>query len=232
MKIIWIRHAESIGNQNLQMQGQLDFALSTQGEQQANLLADYLVRTSWPPSHIYSSPLQRAAETTQILLQAWATETNHCNSPVGRLCQRPPSYRAELQEIHNGILQGLTWAEAKRQYPQLCDKLESTPEWVAIPEAESLQEVSDRAHQFVRYLLEAHQNSDRIWVVTHGGLPPYLLAALMGSDRAWGLQIPPTALFEFELDRDRWLLPPPNTHNTTLWKIVRFNETPHLRAEG
>jgi broad specificity phosphatase PhoE len=221
MKILWIRHAESIGNQNQQMQGQLEFALSTLGKQQANLLADYLVQASWLPSHIYGSPLQRAAETTQILLQAWATETNHCDFS--------PNYRAELQEIHNGILQGLTWPQAKRQYPQLCDKLESTPEWVAIPEAESLQEVSDRAHQFVRCLLETHQNGDRIWVVTHGGLLPYLLAALMGSDRAWGMQIPATALFEFELDRDRWLLPPPNTHNTTLWKIVRFNETPHLR---
>ncbi len=219
MKILWIRHAESIGNQAGQMQGQLEFAVSERGRQQADLLADYLIQNSWQPSHIYSSPLQRAVETTQILLRV---QTFLKSNP-------PLCFRTELQEIHSGILQGLTWAEAKQQYPQLCQKLESTPEWVPIPEAESLQQVSDRAHQFIHYLLEAHQHSDQIWVITHGGLLPYLLAALMGSDRVWGLQIPPTALFEFELDRDRWLLPPPNTHNTTLWKIHRFNETPHLK---
>ncbi len=228
MKILWIRHAESIGNRNQQMQGQLDFALSAQGEQQAYLLADYLVQTCWQPSHLYSSPLQRATKTAQILLQGLpALEKNH-DSPLRGLCQPPLHYHAELKEIDNGILQGLTWAEAKCQYPELCHKLESTPEWVAIPEAESLQDVSDRAHRFIHHLLTTHQNCDRIWVVTHGGLLPYLLAALIGSDRVWGMQIPATAMFEFELDRDRWLLPPPNTHNTTLWKIVRFNETPHL----
>lgn len=222
MKILWIRHAESLGNQNLQMQGQLDSLLSDQGQQQAKLLADYLVQSSWPPSHIYSSPLQRAVETAQILQQVWSVLESQNSCPL--------HYEAELKEIHAGILQGLTWAEAKQQYPELCAKLESTPEWVPIPEAESLQAVSDRAHQFVHHLLAAHQNGDQIWVISHGGLLPYLLAALIGSDRVWGLQIPPTAMFEFELDRDRWLLPSPNTHNTTLWKIHRFNETPHLKS--
>jgi hypothetical protein len=53
---------------------------------------------------------------------------------------------------------------------------------------------------------------------------------LLGSDRTWGLSIPPTAIFEFELDLERWESTDQMRHNALLWRIHRFNEVGHLNA--
>lgn len=215
MKLLLIRHAESVGNQEQRLQGQADFALSFQGQRQAAALAQSLSTQSWCPTHVYSSPLQRAIQTATILLQG--RELAIAGSEA-------------LQEIHLGILQGLTWAEAQAQYPELCCALEASPTWIPIPEAESLIQVRDRAKGFVESLLNQHIDSHRIWIITHGGLLPYLIAALLGCDRVWGLEIPPTALFEFWLDRDRWPHQDENLANNTLWQIRRFNDLKHLKT--
>ncbi len=210
MKLLLIRHAESIGNQEQRLQGHADFALSTTGQLQAAKLAAYLSSESWLPTHVYSSPLQRALQTAQILLRSRQEVTI-------QTCEA-------LKELDNGIFQGLTWAEAQSHYPELCRSLTTSPEWLPIPGAESPLQVRDRARSFWHALLTQHQNSDQIWIVTHGGLLLYLMAALLGSDRVWGLDIGPTARFEFWLDRDRWHCEDENLANTTLWQIRHFNE--------
>jgi broad specificity phosphatase PhoE len=226
MKLLWVRHAQSIGNRQGQIQGQQESDLSEQGQRQAQDLAAYLA-LRWQPTAVYSSPLVRATQTAQILLQSGG------RSPVDRDSSGLNIFqRSELQEINNGILQGLTWAEAKTRYPDLCQQLESTPEWLPIPGGETLQQVRDRCHAFISYLLSHHSTTDRLWMITHGGVLPFFLAALLESRRVWGLKIPPTALFEFELDLSRGETP--DLLNPTLWQIHQFNTRPHLaqKAEG
>ncbi|WP_254721963.1 histidine phosphatase family protein [Kovacikia minuta] len=155
MKILFIRHAESTGNREKRMQGHGDFALTAMGRQQAKKLADRLLTEAWIPSHIYSSPLQRAAQTTQILVE-------HCRAgvpvptsiaPVNDSPGTPElssegfavEYADELKEFQNGIFQGLTWVEAMARYPQQCHELETSLDWIQIPEAESLWDARTRA---------------------------------------------------------------------------------------
>jgi 2,3-bisphosphoglycerate-dependent phosphoglycerate mutase len=133
----------------------------------------------------------------------------------------------DLKENNQGIFTGLTWAEAKQRYPQLCHTLETSLDWHPIPQAETLVEGQQRAQQFVNHLLNHHQNGDRLWVVSHYWILQHIVAQILGSERAWGIPIHNTGVFEFWLDRDRWFNPD-HRLNTELWQIKRFNDYRHL----
>jgi 2,3-bisphosphoglycerate-dependent phosphoglycerate mutase len=214
MKLLLIRHAQSLGNVDQRMQGHNLDPLSGDGILQAQHLGKTL-GGGWQPSHLYSSTLPRAVQTAELLL--------------GFLPCPPPIHCAEeLQELNNGVFNGLTWQEAETLYPDLCQQLLASSEWVPIPGAETLQAARERAELFLQTLLSNHSNDDQIWIVTHGGFLQYLIATLLGSDRTWGLSIPPTALFEFWLDRERWFLRGADQWNPTLWQVHRFNDAQHL----
>lgn len=243
LKLLFIRHAESTGNQEKRMQGQGDYTLSELGLQQAAKLARSLLAEGWIPTHIYSSPLKRAAQTAQILLDYF--QMAPLPAPVSDLIDgsamatveeiihplQPVSihYADDLREFQNGIFQGLTWGEAMAQYPDLCRSLEASPDWIPIPQAETLSEARQRASQFIQHLLQQHQNGDHVWVVTHSWILQHLIAALLGSDRSWRLRANNTALFEFWLDHSRWYHGGENQFNTDLWQVRRINDYHHLQ---
>lgn len=242
LKLLFIRHAQSTGNQEKRMQGHGDFELSDVGRQQAEKLAQRLLAEAWLPSAVYSSPLKRAAQTTQILVDYFQTAPLPATvsdlidatvtAPVEEL---EAKYRAiavefadELQEFQNGIFQGLTWAEAVQQYPGLCQQLEASPDWIPIPEAETLADARSRSHRFIQTLLQRHHNGDHVWIISHSWILQHLIAELMGCERSWRLRASNTALFEFWVDRDRWERVDQNRFNTDLWQVRRFNDCQHL----
>ena len=234
------------------MQGHGEYELSATGRQQAEKLAQRLVAEAWWPSHVYSSPLKRTVQTTQILLQHFqalpllgtplpaavsdlidATMDTTAVVPPETLtmdsgCSIPVEFMEELKEFQNGIFQGLTWAEAMQSYPEFCKALEASPAWIQIPQAEPLQAARSRANSFIQHLLNHHQNGDHIWIVSHSWIMQHLIAELLGCDRSWRLRANNTALFEFWLDRDLWATSDQNRFNTDLWQIRRFNDCQHL----
>lgn len=242
LKLLFIRHAQSVGNQQKRMQGCGEFELSHEGRRQATQLASRLLAENWRPTHVYSSPLKRAVQTTEILLSRFLADPlpstvsdlvdGEVDVPLNLLASRHGDivvdYADELQEFQNGILQGLTWAEAIATYPDLCAQLESSPDWIQIPGAESLQDARDRAQCFIQRVLAHHQDGDRVWIVTHSWILQHLIAELLGCERSWRLHARNTALFEFWLDRARWERMDENRFNTDLWQIHRFNDHKHL----
>lgn len=240
LKLMFIRHAQSMGNVEKRMQGHGDFELSTIGRQQADKLGKYLISDSWKPSFVYSSPLKRAAQTAEILLSH--VQASHLPATVSDLIDSEEApiedereqkkisieYAEELKEFQNGIFQGLTWAEAQSRYPDLCRKLESSPDWIPIPEAETLDDARTRSRQFIDRIIARHRNGDNLWIVSHSWILQHLIAELLGSNRSWRLRAHNTALFEFWIDRSRWNLQNQNRFNTDLWQIRRFNDSRHL----
>jgi 2,3-bisphosphoglycerate-dependent phosphoglycerate mutase len=244
LKLLFVRHAQSIGNQQKRMQGNGEYNLSEEGRHQAEKLAQRLLAESWQPSCAYSSPLKRATQTTEIVLSHFLADAlpatvsdlidGEIDSPLegadsGHLAHKIPIYYAdELREFQNGIFEGLTWAEATDRYPDLCKALESSPDWIQIPGAESLEAARDRSHRFIQTVLDRHQNGEQVLIVSHSWILQHLIAALLGCDRSWRLHPRNTALFEFWIDRSRWELLDQNRFNTDLWQIRRFNDYHHL----
>lgn len=214
--LLFIRHAESIGNQQGRMQGHRDYALSDHGWEQAQCLAQRLASDFVAPTCMYSSPIRRAEQTAQVIL-------NGQPYPV------PLVYDPRLSEGHPGIFQGLTWAEACERYPNLCSQLETSFDWIPVPKADSPSAIRHRASTWLNDILSHHQNGDRLWVVAHEWILYHLISVLLGSDRTWQLPIAHTGLFEFSLDINRWSDSDANVlANSSLWQLHRMNDVQHL----
>jgi broad specificity phosphatase PhoE len=236
LKLLLVRHGQSVGNTEGRMEGVGSTELTPLGRQQALCLGQHLATTAWQPTHIYCSPLERATATLSHLLHGLKTTCSQdapsiepaIALPVGWALPTNPEILDDLKEYDAGIFTGLTWTEASAQYPDLCHQLETSLDWQPIPQAETLAEGSARAQRVVDRLL-SHSNGDRVLVISHHWILQQIIARLLGCDRAWGLPMANTACFEFWLDRDRWNDPGPNRLNTELWQIKRFNDTSHLQ---
>ncbi|RYR28515.1 hypothetical protein Ahy_B01g052657 [Arachis hypogaea] len=101
-EIVVVRHGETAWNADGRIQGHLDVELNEAGRQQAAAVADRLSREP-KISFIYSSDLQRAYETAQIIA-----------SRCGGLEVIKDS---DLRERHLGDLQGLIYREAAKTHP-------------------------------------------------------------------------------------------------------------------
>ena len=229
MRMLLIRHAESIANREGRMSGsplhhlaQTDLTdeLTGEGATQAQRLGRSLAEVSWKPTHVYSSPFQRCTATATLLRAEQSS---------------PPSIPLilddRLREIENGILAGLTWPEARSRYPDLCQALESSLNWIPIPEAESPLDCHDRARSMIQDLHDRHGNhpDDRLWLISHGGILPYVIAAILGSDRTWGMNIPNLACFEFSSSNPREEWSAQEWHNTARWQIHRFGSRTEIQ---
>ena len=211
------------------MEGQSSTALTPRGQQQAKQLALALVPAppncppvDWP-THLYSSSLLRAQQTTQYLAEA-LQQPRH-----------PFQYIEDcrLREIHQGVFQGLTWTEARAQFPELCAQLMSSLEWQPVPGAESPSEARARSRDWLQHILRNHRPGDNIWAVSHAGIMLHLIAEIMGCDqRTWKIDIAHTATFEFWLSRPAASNVYSNTSKATQaerfnperWILSRFNQ--------
>jgi probable phosphoglycerate mutase len=227
IKLLLIRHGQSLGNLEGRMEGWASTGLTPEGWCQARRLGQRLAREGWQPTHAYCSPLKRATETWHGLWSAFNQERRQASHPALDI---PLRLEDNLKEYNNGVLAGLTWAEAQERYPDLCHALEQSPDWLPIPQAETPTMGRQRAQGFIDKLLQRHQNGDQIWIVSHHWIMQQLMACVLGCDRTWGFAIYPTGLFEVWLDRTRWQQDGENLYNTELWQLKRFNDCEHYSA--
>ena len=117
MRLLFIRHGESTGNLEHRLQGRAEFDLSDEGRRQAERLHQRLQGEGLEPTHVYSSPQRRAAQTAEIAARSW---------------QAPVRYWDDLMEIDVGIFSGLTWAEIEARYPDVARKHEQSRDWSVV----------------------------------------------------------------------------------------------------
>ncbi len=72
MRLVIVRHAQSTANAEGRWQGRSEFGLSPEGREQARRLSDRFQREGLQPTHIYSSPQKRTAETANVVARAWS----------------------------------------------------------------------------------------------------------------------------------------------------------------
>lgn len=158
MRIIFIRHGESLANAEKRWQGQAEFPLSARGEQQVQLLGQWL--SAEKIEYIYSSDLSRATQTAK---------------EIARYHQLEVLTDQRLRETYLGRFQGLTHQQVSQLYPEIKHK-----EWLSsgLEDVESFEEVKERALSFIHDLQVKHAG-ERIVVVTHGVWIGVLLMALL-----------------------------------------------------
>jgi phosphoserine phosphatase len=148
-RLILIRHGETEWNVIGRYQGQADPPLNEQGIAQSYQLADQLIESNL--EILYTSPLQRAAQTAQIL--------------ANKL--RIPLYiEPRFMEIHQGDWQTRLRSEIEQLYPDLFRRWESEPWEVSPPHGESLSQVQDRVIDALAEIIDKFPNQC-VGIVTH-----------------------------------------------------------------
>ncbi len=155
MKLILIRHGETLWNKEGRVQGTSDIELSDIGTSQAGLLASSLKNQHIEA--IYSSPLKRALQTAQIINEFHSLHIN--------------TYK-ELMEMDQGIFEGLSFKELMNDKKDFLKKWVADPAGVKMPKGESLTELQDRAWRIMEHIISQGKNA---LVVSHN----FTIAAIL-----------------------------------------------------
>lgn len=190
MRLLAIRHGETISNRAGRFQGQADSPLSAVGIEQSRALAARLVQL--PVAALYSSDLGRALHTAQL---------------IGAATGLPIVEEPRLRERHLGVFQGLTAAEAAAQLPAADAAFRSgDPEFV-VPEGESMRQSLERFAACCDELAARHAG-ETIVAITHGGVLStflrHVLGLPLGAPRRYKRLN--ASINVFTRERDRWYL--------------------------
>lgn len=158
--LLLIRHGLTDWNAEHRWQGHQDIPLNDTGIDQARALARRLA--NWPIRALYSSDLQRAAQTADILAAA-----------VNLQVTRDRAWR----ERDVGAFQGLTRVEIKNQYPQEFSAMIQGN--INPPGGEDNQNLHARAVTAFDTLLARHPG-EMVAAVSHGGLLHTVLLHVLG----------------------------------------------------
>ncbi len=128
VRLILIRHGETLWNEHHRFQGISDIALSPKGMSQAKKLAESLKEEAL--AKIYTSPLIRARQTAEQIARY-----HNCQVIIVQ----------DLKELNQGRLEGLTAEDLRKDYPEFLRNWIENPESARLPEGESLGELQRRA---------------------------------------------------------------------------------------
>jgi broad specificity phosphatase PhoE len=167
MKLLLIRHGESVANTEGRLQGQMDSPLTEQGQAQVHALARRLKRERWLVSSIHSSDLCRAADTAKI---------------IGAALQVPVLMDKRLREYDVGVLTGLTRADIEQQYPELWRISRQSPAWPTVPGEEGDDAFIQRIASVLNHIRGTHEDEQVVAVVSHGRTLGMMLLYLLGID--------------------------------------------------
>ena len=164
MKLYFVRHGETTDASQKISQTQSS-SLSTQGRKQAKLLASRLVDVKIDV--IYSSPMTRAQETTEI---------------INKKLKLPVEFMDNDKELKRATaLEGLSRdSEIHKKVRELALENRHNPDW-KYEDSESVREIWDRSGKAIDHLIKEHLN-DTVLVVSHGNFIRAFLARVLFGD--------------------------------------------------
>ena len=179
LTIYLARHGQDEDNAAGLLNGRRDMPLTALGRTQAQHLADQIVEASptlSPFDAIYSSPLQRAYSTAEVITK---TINGRCSSSSSSTTVSLTKLES-LKERDFGIMTGTPIKEIRQRCPNPEDVLQTdTVTYFLQPDgAETFPQLKDRAASVIQYLEERHGGSkdSSILLVTHGDFGKMLYA--------------------------------------------------------
>lgn len=201
MRLIVVRHGETLYNAQSRVTGQTDIPLSALGEQQAAALGKRLAAESL--AAIVASDLQRARVTAQA---------------VARHHKLPVQEDADLREISFGAWEGAIYDEIVARDADLVQRWLSDPTIYAPPGGETVIQLRDRVVRALERWQTRCPETTILWAA-HGGVIEVLLCHLLGVDLKlrWQFRHENASITEIDL----------NGKDVT---VVRLNEVAHLHG--
>lgn len=199
-RICVVRHGETSWNAERRLQGHTDIPLNENGRAQAEATAEHLDGEVFDA--LYTSDLMRAHQTA---------------SACGRRLGLTPITEPGLRERHFGVLQGLTYDEARQRYPVAFRHFEQRdPEYAFEQGGESLAEFADRIRRMVTELAARHAGGT-ILLVAHGGVLDTINRMVRG--------VPLQAIRDFLIPNAalNWI-----EYEAGAWRILTWAQQSHL----
>jgi broad specificity phosphatase PhoE len=165
MRLYFVRHGESEANiQHVISNRESPFGLTPRGKEQANALAENL--KGIPITAIYSSPVLRARETTEILSQA---------------LHIPYRVTEALREYDCGILEEKSDEASWKLHGEIAKDWTVNHNYLRKPEGgEDFLDIKKRFIPFIQRFTHNHLNSqNHSLFVSHGGLLQLMLPELL-----------------------------------------------------
>ena len=157
--ILLARHGETTENRERRFQGQKDVPLNDHGREQARALADRAAREERPIVALYTSPLQRARETAEI---------------VGERIGLAPHADDRLKEVDVGDWQDRLKPDVEREDPEGWAAFRAAGDDFRFPGGESFAEQQERV---IAALVDITQRGELpALVVCHRGVVRCALA--------------------------------------------------------
>tara|TARA_Y100000768_G_C23901253_1_gene645195 strand:- start:321 stop:1061 length:741 start_codon:yes stop_codon:yes gene_type:complete len=217
MKLILLRHGESLWNLSNKFTGWTDVDLTNVGIKEARSAGKKIVNQNISIDTIYTSLLLRATHTTDIV------------SNIIGFNKKNIHYDWRLNERHYGALQGLNKSETARKYgedqvkiwrrsydippPKLREKDERNPEFNdkfkiidgKLPLGESLKNVIDRLNPFwTNYISYLKKNGGNHLIVAHSNSLRAIVKILdkLSDEEIISVNIPTGIPLVYTLDKD------------------------------
>ena len=214
-RLLIVRHGESVAMAEGIVGGPIGCrGLTDRGRTQAAALRDRFAAGREPEVHaVYSSPLPRARETTDIVLPALGAGGERGNLEV--------HVHDDLEEMRLGPADGMTWEAARERFGfiQPIDQ----PYTPVVSGGESRAGFRHRVAQALSDIAAAHRG-ETVFVGCHGGISSAAMAMAFGiapSHPGVGVVTAVTSITELELlSRD----------GRRRWQVRRFNDAAHLAA--
>ncbi|WP_298093368.1 histidine phosphatase family protein [uncultured Catenibacterium sp.] len=165
MKFIFVRHGKTHFNEMNLTQGWCDSPLSQLGVKQVENMS--LQLKNYCISKAYTSPLGRAVETSEIILQ------NHNIAPI---------YDKRLKEVNFGILEGMNTELVRKPHVEEPDWVDTLVMDYRPYQGEDLHDVIHKHLEAVNDIITSSQEDDTILIVGHGCSLYGLVATLISHD--------------------------------------------------
>lgn len=151
MKFLFVRHGKTHFNEINLTQGWCDSPLSKLGVKQVEnmslQLKDYSINKA------YTSPLGRAVETSEIILQG------HNIAPI---------YDKRLKEVNFGILEGINTQLVRKLHVESTDWMDTLEMDYRLYEGENLHDVINKHIESINDIIASSKEDDTVLIVGHG----------------------------------------------------------------
>jgi broad specificity phosphatase PhoE len=171
-RLYLVRHGQSAGNAEGRFGGHSPTPLSALGKKQAQMTGQALAKERIRA--IYSSDLLRAVQTAEPLAKILGLEINATDA---------------FRERHVGVLEGLTFDEAKKEFPNDYYALVNRNLNHVITQGESYSQLLERTTDVLHEIIERHRG-ERIVIFSHTGTICFLTLYILGAIHSETRQTP------------------------------------------